>query len=153
MRKEDHDFQRSDFLLRMIVEEMNRSRDWPLKILGFTSALHFGILVAIISSGVVFSCGVKAFLTLLFTVLMFWTIYYFRRCHFTYLELRNSQIELELQLGIKNMGVLPEAWLNKRLVSSFTAFWGWGYYLFIAVAFWLSVIGVLWLDITVSKAV
>lgn len=147
--EEKYNIEYSDFLLRMIMDEMNRSRDWPLKILSFTSALHFGILVAIISSKLTFTCGAEIVLFILFTILMAWTVYYFWRCHKSYLELRNSQIELECQIGIQEMDVLPNSWLKKRKVSPITAFWGWGYYSFIAISFWLAIVGVLWFDITI----
>lgn len=146
--EDKYNIEYSDFLLRMVMDEMSRCRDWPLKILTFTSALHFGILVAIISSKILFTYSIKFALSFLFTILMVWTVYYFWRCHKTYLELRNSQIELECQIGIQEMDVLPAAWFKKRNISPFTAFWGWGFYSFIAVSFWLSVVGVLWVDIT-----
>lgn len=148
--EEKYNIEYADFLLRMISDEINRARDWPLKILTFTSALHFGVLVSIISSKIIFTCFAKSAITILFSVLMVWTIYYFYKCHTNYLKLRNSQIELQDQIGLSEMGVIPKEWLIKNKISPLTAVWGWGYYAFIAISFWLATIGVLWFEITIN---
>lgn len=59
-----------DLLLRSIRAEMDRARDWPLRILAFTSVLHFGVLLAIVSFNITLLVPVKLGLSFMFTVLM-----------------------------------------------------------------------------------
>ena len=140
----------AEFLLTILSGEMNRLRDWPIRILGFTSALHFAVIAGILISKIRFICPVKWFLTIFFSLLFFWTAYYFWKCHINYLKTRNAQIDLENKIGIADMNVIPAAWLEQRKVSGFTAIWGWGFYVFVAAGFWLATIGVVWFTVTKS---
>jgi len=140
----------AEFLLKILTGEMNRSRDWPIRILGFTSALHFAVIAGILISKIKFTCPFKWFLTIFFSLLFFWTAYYFWRCHINYIKNRNAQIELENNIGIADMDIIPADWLVKRKVSGFTAAWGWGFYVFIAAGFWLATVGVVWFPVTMT---
>ena len=141
----------TEFLLAMLTDEMNRSRDWPIRILGFTSALHFAVITGILISNISFIFPVRCLLTIFFSLLFAWSAYYFWKCHINYLKARNSQINLEKQIGIADMGILPDIWLKARKISGYTATWGWGFYVFVAAGFWLATIGVLWFKVVATK--
>jgi len=134
----------ADFILKTLTEEMNRLRDWPIRILGFTSALHFAVIAGILVTKIQFISPVKWLLTIFFSLLFLWTAYYFWKCHINYLTTRNAQIDLENKIGLADMDIIPKDWLEPRKVSGWTAIWGWGFYLFVAAGFWLATIGVIW---------
>ena len=137
----------AEFLLKMLTDEMNRSRDWPIRVLGFTSALHFAVIAGILISKISFILPIKCLITLFFSLLFIWSAYYFWKCHTNYLTARNAQIDLEKKIGMEDMGVLPPAWLESRKISGFTAVWGWGFYVFVATGFWVATIGVIWFKV------
>lgn len=140
----------ADFLLKMLTDEMNRSRDWPIRIMGFTSALHFAVIAGILVSNIHFICIAKCLLTIFFTSLYIWSFIYIWKCHTNYLESRNAQINLEKQIGIEDMDVLPKSWLELKKVSCLSSIWGWGFYVLVATGFWLSTVGVIWFNVVQS---
>nr|WP_321269651.1 hypothetical protein [uncultured Tolumonas sp.] len=136
-----------------IISEVDRARDWPLKILSFTSAIHFGVIIAIISTPKTeFLCSAKIILTVLFSILMIWTTYYFYRCHISYLKIRNAQRKFQLTIGVKDGEIYPEGWLQIEPISGLTRFWGWGYYAFIAISFWATLVVAIWFPVIKSSA-
>ena len=137
----------AEFLLSTLTDEMNRLRDWPIRILGFTSALHFAVIAGILVTQIEFIDLIRWLLTSFFTALFVWTAYYFWKCHINYITTRNAQINLESKIGIAEMDVIPRDWLLPRKVSGFTAMWGWGFYLFVAAGFWLATVGVVWFPV------
>lgn len=141
------DIGKADILLRSIQTEMDRARDWPLRILTFTSVLHFGVLLAIVGSGINLLFYVKCGVSIMFTMLMIWTVFYFRQCHMNYLHQRQAQVRLELKLKLKEEGIFPDEWLKERCVCSMKGVWGMGYYIFIEMSFWLSVLCAIWLPV------
>lgn len=136
------------FILDMLSGEMNRSRDWPLRLLGFTSAFHFAVIAGILVSKITFMTTARLTLSFFFVLLFLWSVYCFWKCHTNYLKARNAQVTLENQIGLADMDVLPPAWLEVRKVSGFTALWGWGLHVFIALGFCLATLGVVWFRVT-----
>ncbi|WP_321406143.1 hypothetical protein [Tolumonas auensis] len=142
-----------EIILTSMFSEIDRARDWPLKILSFTSVIHFGVIIAIISSPKTeFLFVAKIVLTILFSILMLWTTYYFYRCHILYLNIRNAQRKFQLTIGIKEGETFPEGWLKFEPVGGLTRFWGWGYYAFIAISFWAALVVVIWFPVIKSSA-
>jgi hypothetical protein len=129
---------------RLIAGEVDRYRDWPIRILTFTSALHFALIAALAATNLSLGfCG-KLLITLLLTGLTAFTLIYFRNCHCTYLRLRNSQVRLNKRMDLENLHALPRSWFNERRVSIWTGFWGWGFYLCYAVVLWAITLMVIW---------
>lgn len=137
----------ADILLRSIQTEMDRARDWPLRILAFTSVLHFGVLLAIVGSSISLLPYVKCGLSFMFLVLMCWTIFLFRKFHIDYLHQRQAQRRLQLKLDIDKEGIFPDEWLKERCVCLREKWWGMGYYIFIEASFFVSVLCVIWLPV------
>ena len=104
--EDKYNVEHARFLLDTLTGELNRSRDWPIRILGVTSALHFAVIAGILVSGIQFAGYIRCVLAAFFTGLFVWTFCYFRKCHINYLTARNAQIRLENQIGVGDMGVL-----------------------------------------------
>lgn len=104
----------AELLLTILTGEMNRLRDWPIRILGFTSAFHFAVIAGILVSKINFIYQVKCFLSFFFTLLFFWTAYCFWKCHINYIITRNAQIDLENKIGMGDMDVIPKDWIVSR---------------------------------------
>lgn len=118
---------------RLLVADIDRYRDWPIKILTFTSALHFALMAAIAAKELTLSHEIAALVTVLLAGLYALTIYYFVRCHHEYLGLRNVQVRLNRVLGLDGVSVssdpvFPRKWFTERPVSVFEGLWGWGFY-------------------------
>lgn len=146
--EEKYNIDYSKFILDMLSSEMNRSRDWPLRLLSFTSAFHFAVIAGILVSKITFVTWARLALSFFFILLFLWSFYCFWKCHTNYLTARNAQVTLEEQIGLSDMGVLPSIWLKVREVSGFTALWGWGLHAFIAFGFCLATLGVIWFRVT-----
>ena len=73
-------------VLQYLLAEINRYRDWPIKILTFTSALHFAINGAFLLKEVTISTFAKIIITIFIGLLWIWTIAVFRHCHLNYLK-------------------------------------------------------------------
>jgi hypothetical protein len=73
-----------------LVSEINRYRDWPIRVLTFTSALHFGIIGAFLLKGLCVGIAPRILLSGVLSILWLWTVYYFYRCNENYLQARNT---------------------------------------------------------------
>lgn len=132
-----------------IINEINRYRDWPIRVLTFTSVLHFGIIGTFIFKAIKLTECQAYLLTFFLIVLGIWTIIYFYKCHINYLEARNTQYRIQCYMNLKklkidNSSVLPEGWFVVVKESGFTRFWGWGFYAFYSSALTLCACWAIW---------
>jgi len=146
--KNEESANKISLILPGIIEDINRYRDWPIKILTFTSALHFGLIYIFISQKINLEYWTNFALTIIIIVLLLWTIYYFYRCHKSYLELRIIQSNLQKKMQLDNWKInedyiFPRGWFKRKSTCACKGFWGWGFYAFYAfilVFFSLSII-------------
>ena len=129
-----------------LIQEINRYRDWPIRILTFTSVLYFAVIAGILSGHIQFVSQVKIVLGIVFTALSGWTWYLLWLCHTRYQIVRNAQVKLENQLRLDKCEIFPPEWLKVRTVSPRTALEGWGFFFFIALGFYLAFLLVLLFD-------
>ena len=119
-----------------IYDELNRSRDWPIKIMAFASAAYFGLfsLIKLDPHSVKINCGIKFLISFLLLGLLAWTIVVINKQHKNYLRYRNVQIELQKIMDIytwKNEGneIFDIGNFGKiRHISLSEGWLGWGFY-------------------------
>ncbi len=136
-------------IYRLLVADINRYRDWPIKVLTFTSALHLALMAAIAVKELTLNVCVSVVVSLILTTIYGFTIWYFVKCHLEYLALRNTQVRLNYilrlnELTVKDTPVFPERWFEERPVSLKEGFWGWGFYACYATVLFLLSLGVVW---------
>jgi hypothetical protein len=130
-------------IYKIIVHDVGRYRDWPIRILTFTSALHFALLAAITIKEVDLNTGVSALISCALLIVYVSTIYHFGHCHKEYLRLRNVQVNLNKALSL-DRDLYPKKWFSERPVTLREGLWGWGFYaIYATVLFFLSLI-VIW---------
>jgi len=132
-----------------IINEINRYRDWPIRVLTFTSVLHFGIIATFLFKAMKLSHCQAYILTFFLIALGIWIIIYFYKCHINYLKARNSQARLQCymnlkELKIENSSVFPEEWFVVVKESGFSRFWGWGFYGFYSSALTVCACWAIW---------
>lgn len=142
---------------RLLVADIDRYRDWPIKLLTFTSALHFAVIAAIAVKELTLAPRTAFAVTVLLAVLYGFTLYYFGKCHLQYRALRNTQVRLNRllkleELSVGGINVFPDAWFAERPVSLTEGFWGWGFYAcYATVMFGLSFLVIWQLGFSWSK--
>jgi hypothetical protein len=136
-------------VLPYLFDEINRYRDWPIKILTFTSALHFAINGAFLLKQVTVTSPTRIAITVFIGVLWIWTIAVFRHCHLNYLRSRNIQASIQRKLGLHNIKineepVFPSEWFEHTCVSLCNRWIGWGFYGFYATGLSGLSVAVIW---------
>lgn len=138
-------------LYSSILAEINRYRDWPIRILTFTSALHFAIIGAFIFKGECLNLteGINSILTSFLVILGIWTIVIFHHCHIQYLKARNTQAKIQKYWGLNNLmvdgdTVFPEKWFKVVHESGCVSFHGWGFFSFYSLALTICSIWSIW---------
>lgn len=131
-----------------VITEINRYRDWPIRVLTFTSALHFGIIAAFLLKDLRIVCWAKYGLVAIITILWIYTIYYFVRCHKSYLEARNVQARLQKKMELDTWlsdgeKIIPDAWLKPVEESIWKRKWGWGFYALYATGLYISSVAII----------
>ncbi len=76
-------------IYKIAVHDIGRYRDWPIRILTFTSALHFALLAALTIKELELSYGVSLLISSALTIIYASTIYHFTHCHKEYLRKRS----------------------------------------------------------------
>lgn len=130
-------------IYKIVVYEVGRYRDWPIRILTFTSALHFALLAALTIKELDLGCNVSWVISIALTVIYISTIYHFTHCHREYLNLRNVQVGLNKALELDD-SIYPKKWFQERPVELKEGFWGWGFYAIYATAMYLLSLVVIW---------
>jgi hypothetical protein len=128
-----------------IYDELNRGRDWPIKIMAFASAAYLALfgLIKLDTSAAGFSCPIKALFTLLLGILWFLTIKIIIRQHLNYLKYRDIQIKIQKAMGVYDWkvddeAIFPASWKKSINISIWTGFFGWAFY-----AFYITVIAII----------
>ena len=100
-----------------VYDELNRSRDWPTKIMAFASAAYFAMYSLIKFDGFCagFIIWVKIALIVLIFLLTYITLYNIHNQHVRYKEYRDIQIQLQNQLKIHSWEangkpIFPKEW-------------------------------------------
>lgn len=139
------DFDKEKFIYDKVLDELNRSRDWPIKVMTFSTAIYLALIGLTQIDNISLSpTGIKVIIMFLF---MFWilTIWIIRRQHLNYLKYRNIQIRLQKKMGIYKMqndsvDIFPEEWQKEKAVKVTTGFQGMFFYaLYITTVFVISV--------------
>lgn len=138
----NNDFEKIKLVYPQLMEEMNRYRDWPIKILTFTSAFYFGIIGLILIYKIkIVNLWSQFSLMLVMTILFWWTIVVFVHCHLEYLNARNTQCNIQKYLKLNLLkidegNVFLYKWFKEIKVSPFERFLGWGFYVLYAAILW-----------------
>jgi hypothetical protein len=118
-----------------VCDELNRGRDWPIKIMAFTSAAYLALfsLLKLDNNHLGLNCWVKSLFTIILLYLLRLTIKIIIKQHLNYLEYRNIQIRLQKVMKIKdwkidNEDVFPAHWNDTLKISTKTGFQGWSFY-------------------------
>src|SRR5688572_13684266 len=90
------------FMYDKVYDELNRCRDWPLKIMAFTSAFFFFVIgfVNYRKESIEIIRNNAALIILMLTAVAVWTIAIMIIQHYRYLDYRNTQIRLQIKLGV-----------------------------------------------------
>jgi hypothetical protein len=136
-------------VLQYLLVEINRYRDWPIKVLTFTSALHLAINGAFLLKEVTITSSARIFITIFIGVLWIWTIAVFRHCHLNYLRSRNIQSSIQRKIGLNTIKVneeplFPGEWFKHTCVSICNRWIGWGFYAFYATGLAGFTVAVIW---------
>ncbi len=130
-------------LYNILVGEIARYRDWPIRILTFTSALHFALMAALTIKELTLGVGVSVVITVALTVIWASTIYHFCHCHLEYLNLRNVQVRLNKSLKLEE-NIYPVKWFRERPKKLREGLWGWGYYAIYATILYVLSLVLIW---------
>lgn len=125
------------FMYDKVYDELNRCRDWPLKILGITSGLYITILAFLLTFADQFKISSSAKWILFIVICIFWIfcLWILGIQHLRYLDYRNIQIRLQNQMGVQNWTVggkrtIPKEWDRELSVGLWTNWQGWIFYAF-----------------------
>lgn len=134
-----------------LINEIDRYRDWPIRILTFTSALHFAIIGAFILKGKSIEISeCIGFIIIIFLIFLgIWTIAIFHHCHIHYREARNTQAKIQKYMGLNkitvdNVPVFPDEWFKVVNVSCCEKSLGWLFYAFYSSALTISAYWTIW---------
>ena len=126
-KSEDH----LDIIYNTLNQEIEASRNWPIKLLTFITVLFFGISSAHLNdkaNELLNNCYLEIVLVLVISIQFVWLIYLFCRYHINYLKCRKSQIKINKQLNSDKD--LPKSWTEKIKISLWTRWHGWLFYAF-----------------------
>ncbi|GAA0197296.1 hypothetical protein GCM10009123_00520 [Kangiella japonica] len=130
-------------LYKIITNDIARYRDWPIRVLTFTSALHFALLVVLtvkeLNVGYVWQFVISIFLVIIWVS----SLYHFANCHKEYLRLRNVQVKLNNKLDLDN-SIYPIEWFKERPIELKEGLWGWGFYGIYATVLCFLSLGLIW---------
>jgi hypothetical protein len=134
-----------------VYDELNRSRDWPIKIMAFTSAAYLALfsLLKLDKSRIDLDCWIKVVITIL--LLGFWalTVKIIIKQHLNYLEYSNTRINLQKSIGINNWKIdnkeiFPPHWGDSIKINKWVRCHGWLFYAFYITIIALITILLIW---------
>jgi hypothetical protein len=130
-------------IYKIAVHDIGRYRDWPIRILTFTSALHFALLATLTIKELDLDWGVSVAVSTALLIIYASTIYHFAHCHKEYLRLRNVQTRLNRKFGLDPQ-IYPEKWFQERRVELKEGLWGLGFYAIYATVLLALSLVVIW---------
>lgn len=132
-------------------DELNRCRDWPVKVLAFASALYAGLIgfVTLKSENQNVLVSLKIGLSVVVIWFSFYIITILKKQHLEYLKYRNIQIRLQKKLDIHAWTVNNEkiftAYEKELPVKTTTNALGWKFYRLYVITITSFAIVSLWL--------
>lgn len=131
------EFEKLKLIYETVYDELNRSRDWPIKIMAFTSAAYLAMfsLLKLDNNHMKVGCEIKFIASIFLLALLILTILIIVRQHKNYLRYRNVQINLQNLMKIHDWEtngeeILPIKWKKQIEVSVSAGFVGWFFYAF-----------------------
>jgi len=132
--KDNLDIQK--LIFENVYDGLNRCRDWPLKIIGFTSGLYIAVLGALklfSKDGAPISYNSKWFIIVGISMFCIYCIIILGKQHLQYLDCRKTQIRLEKKWGINEWTVddekiMPPKWFNPISRNLLKKGLGWIFY-------------------------
>lgn len=131
----DIEFDKIKFMYEKVYDELNRSRDWPIKVMAFVSGFFF-LMIGFINFSLAKVEVIRKY-SCLFTILVvsisIWTILIIWRQHCQYLIYRDIQRKLQKKMRIQDIkvndvDVFPDEWTTTRTPKFFSGFQGWLFY-------------------------
>jgi|GEM_PF-5072933 hypothetical protein len=144
-KKGDEDLK---FIYDKVYDEINRCRDWPVKILGFTSGLYLAVLTILkINSDrlPIYSNG-KWCLYIGIALFSLYCIGILMKQHLDYLKYRNIQIRMQKKMKVQfwkvnGKRIVPEKWDDEFKGKLWENCTGWIFYAFFIIC--LSTLSIL----------
>ena len=131
----EHDKDNIKLIYDKVYDELNRCRDWPVKVITFTSALYIALFGFLKLDSVNVDKLHYSKWFIVGGVIIFWIfiIKIIRKQHLLYLEYRNTQIKLQKLLGIydwviEDQKVIPSDWSRLNRKSMWVKVDGWLFY-------------------------
>ena len=129
------EFDKIKFMYDKTYDELNRSRDWPIKVMTFVSGF-FVLLIGFInlSPANVETIRKHSYLLIIIVVVIsIWTISIILRQHCQYLSYRDIQRKLQNKMRIQDItvneaNVFPNDWTTLNKSKWHTGWYGWGFY-------------------------
>lgn len=123
------------FMYDKVYDELNRCRDWPIKILGFTSGLFIGLLGFLKLFADQVTLSYESRIGLVTGVALFggYCVYILGKQHLEFLRYRNTQIKLQSMMKIATWRAcgertFAEKWDHTVKVKLWTRCQGWLFY-------------------------
>jgi hypothetical protein len=123
------------FIYDKVYDELNRSRDWPIKVLTFVSALYITLLgfTKINKNEIELCFYLKLFIVTLMLIISIYTIIIIIRQHKNYLKYRNVLIKLQKSMKIYDWqasgeNIFPSDWQDHIEERVWEHFGGWLFY-------------------------
>lgn len=123
------------FMYDKTYDELNRCRDWPIKIMTFVSSF-FVLLIGFINLRQENAAVIKEYSGLFIAIVCavsVWTVVIIIVQHYRYLTYRNVQINLQRKMNIQNIklddtNIFPVSWTQPRRQNLLSGFQGWFFY-------------------------
>ena len=139
---ENKKFDLEKFMYEKIYDELNRSRDWPIKVMAFASALFITLIgiIKIDKQAVHLDCETKWIISIILLVFAFFTCGVIIRQHLNYVDYRNIQKGIQKEWKINEINGIPKKWIDfdekeiTILKGLKIGVWGWSFYAFYILA-------------------
>lgn len=124
------------FMYEKVYDELNRSRDWPIKIMAFASALFITLIgvLKIDNTSVQLNCETKLIISIILLVFALFTCGIIIRQHLNYVDYRNIQKGIQKEWKIDEINGIPLKWIayEAKKISFWRGLkngvWGWSFY-------------------------
>ena len=129
------EFETLKLIYDTIYDELNRSRDWPIKIMAFASAAYLALFSILKFDPTHIALSFRIKILVISLLACFWalTIIVIVKQHKNYLKYRNVQIRLQKAMKVYEWkidceNVLPASWKKPIKEKIWTRCYGWLFY-------------------------